>query len=324
MKLELDLDTWPLREPFVTARDAVTGITTLTAVITDGNFQGRGEALGVSYLDETNESMAAAIHAVQHAIETGIDTDDLQQLLGPGGARNALDCALWDLRAKREKARVWELLQIDARPVTTVFTLSLAAAEQMAGQARAMSDCPVLKVKLDASDTAAKIRAIRKARADADIVIDANGSWTIDLLDELAGVLVDSRVSMVEQPLPAGADDELARFDFPVTLCADESCQSTADLDYCAARYGMINIKLDKCGGLTDAMRMVDECRHRGLELMVGNMLGSSLAMAPALMPAQFCRYVDLDGPLFQVHDREHALEYRNGLVGLPDAGLWG
>jgi L-alanine-DL-glutamate epimerase-like enolase superfamily enzyme len=324
MKLDLQLDSWPLREPFVTARDVISEITTLTAVVTDGDFRGRGEALGVSYLGETNETMSDAIYALQDDIERGIDVDELQQLLGPGGARNALDCALWDLRAKGGKARVWELLGIDAAPVTTVFTLSLGPLEQMALQARARSDCPVLKVKLDPRDTAGKIQAIRAARPDADIVIDANGSWTLPLLDELAAVLVDNRVRMVEQPLPAGADEALAGFDFPVTLCADESCQSSADLDYCRARYGMINIKLDKCGGLTEAMRMVEACRERGLELMVGNMLGTSLAMAPAILPAQFCRYVDLDGPLFQVRDRAHPLEYRNGRVGLPDAALWG
>lgn len=324
MKVDLEFDTWTLREPFVTARDVVTGITTLTAVITDGEYRGRGEALGVSYLDETIESMATAIRAAEQVIEAGADNNDLQQLLGPGGARNALDCALWDLEAKREGARVWDLLHIDARPVTTVFTLSLAAAEQMAAQARARSDCPVLKLKLDQRDTAEKIRAIRGARPDADLVIDANGSWSLAFLDELADVLVDCRIGMVEQPLPAGADEKLEGFDFPVTLCADESCQGSADLDYCAERYGMINIKLDKCGGLTEAMRMVESCRERGLELMVGNMLGSSLAMAPAILPAQYCRFVDLDGPLFQVRDREFALEYRDALIGLPDARLWG
>lgn len=324
MKLDLEIDTWTLREPFVTARDVATEITTLTAVITDGEFRGRGEALGVSYLGETVESMASGIRAVQQDIETGIDSSELQHLLGPGGARNALDCALWDLRAKREDVRAWELLHIDARPVTTVFTLSLAAAERMAEQARARSDCPVLKVKLDDRNTAAKIRAIRGARPDADIVIDANGSWTMELLGELADVLVDSRIGMVEQPLPAGADEKLEGFDFPVTLCADESCQSSADLDYCRERYGMINIKLDKCGGLTEAMRMAAKCRERGLELMVGNMLGSSLAMAPAILPAQYCRFVDLDGPLFQDRDREHALKYRNALIELPDSRLWG
>jgi L-alanine-DL-glutamate epimerase-like enolase superfamily enzyme len=324
MKLELQFDTWVLREPFVTARDVARDVATLTAVVTDGDFRGRGEALGVGYLGETNESISAAIHAVRGEVERGIDVNELQCVLGPGGARNALDCALWDLRAKRRKARVWQMLAIDAAPVTTVFTVSLGPLEQMAAQARSKSDCPVLKVKLDPADAADKIRAIRAARPDAEIVIDANGSWSIALLEELAAALVDNRVRMVEQPLPAGADEALEGFNYPVTLCADESCQSSADLDDCAARYRMINIKLDKCGGLTEAMRMVEGCRERGLELMVGNMLGSSLAMAPAIVPAQFCRFVDLDGPLFQVSDREYPLEYRNGRVGLPQAALWG
>jgi L-alanine-DL-glutamate epimerase-like enolase superfamily enzyme len=324
MKLALEVDTWELREPFVTARDVLTEITTLTAVITDGEHQGRGEALGVSYRAETVETMTSQIRAAQSSIEAGIDTDALQSLMRPGGARNAVDCALWDLRAKREGARAWDLLRASAEPVTTVFTLSLATPGRMAQEARARSNCPVLKVKLDQRGTAGKIKAIRDARPDAAIVIDANGSWSLRLLAELENVLVENRIDMVEQPLPVGADQVLAGFEYPVTLCADESCQSTADLDDCAPRYGMINIKLDKCGGLTEAMRMVEQCRARGLDLMVGNMLGTSLAMAPAMLPAQYCRFVDLDGPLFQVRDREHALVYRDAVIDPPAAALWG
>jgi L-Ala-D/L-Glu epimerase len=324
MKLELEVDRWTLQEPFVTARDLITEITTLTAVVTDGEFKGRGEALGVSYRAETVETMTSQLRAVQGQVEAGIDIDGLQQLLGPGGARNALDCALWDLEAKRQGRRIWDLLQVEAKPVTTVFTLSLATAERMAREARQRAECPVLKVKLDRQDAAAKIAAIRDARPDAEIVIDANGSWTMGLLSELKDVVIDNRIAMVEQPLPVGEDAGLAGYQYPVTLCADESCQSTAELENCAARYRMINIKLDKCGGLTEAMRMVEWCRERGLELMVGNMLGSSLAMAPAMLPAQYCRFVDLDGPLFQVRDRAPALVYRDSLIELPDSRLWG
>jgi L-alanine-DL-glutamate epimerase-like enolase superfamily enzyme len=324
MKLALEIDTWKLREPFVTARDRVTEITTLTAVVSDGAHRGRGEALGVSYRGETVDTMSAALRAVQREVESGIDNEELQRLLGPGGARNALDCALWDLRAKREGVRVWDLLQVPASAVTTVYTLSLGTAAHMAAEARERSGCPVLKVKLDARDAAEKIRAIRRARPDAEIVIDANGSWNLALLDELEPVLVENRIAMLEQPLPAGSDGALAGRDYAVTLCADESCQSSAQLEYCAERYRMINIKLDKCGGLTEAMRMVEQCRARGLELMVGNMLGTSLAMAPAMLPAQFCRFVDLDGPLFQVTDRDPPLTYRGTSIDPPDPALWG
>lgn len=324
MKLAIELDTWALREPFVTARDRTTEIHTLTVVVTDGEHRGRGEALGVSYRGETVDSMSAELRGVQREVEAGVDHASLQALLGPGGARNALDCALWDLRAKREGARAWDLLDVPVQPVTTVYTLSLGTAEQMAAEARDRADCPVLKVKLDARGAAEKIRAIRAARPDAEIVIDANGSWSLPLLDELEDVLVENRIDMVEQPLPVGGDGELAGHRYAVTLCADESCQSSEHLDYCAERYRMINIKLDKCGGLTEAMRMVEWCRARGLELMVGNMLGTSLAMAPAMLPAQYCRFVDLDGPLFQRHDRDHALTYRDSLIDLPDPHLWG
>lgn len=324
MKLEIEIENWPLREPFVTARDVMTEITTLTVVLTDGSHQGRGEALGVMYLAETAETMASQIRAVSRDIEAGIDGTALQELLRPGGARNAVDCALWDLKAKREGVRITDIFAPGARPVTTVYTLSLAQAERMAADARQHADYPVLKVKLDPKGAADKIRAIRDARPDASIVIDANGSWSLPLLDELADVLVEHRVDMLEQPLPMGEDRELEGLEFPVTLCADESCQSSADLEYCAARYSMINIKLDKCGGLTEAMRMVNWCRTNGMELMVGNMLGTSLAMAPAMIPAQFCRFVDLDGPLFQAKDREHALTYHGAVIDLPDPQLWG
>jgi L-Ala-D/L-Glu epimerase len=324
MKLELETRNWPLREPFVTARDVMTEITTLTVVLTDGDHQGRGEALGVSYLAETAETMTSQIRAVQRSIEAGVDTGGLQDLLRPGGARNAVDCALWDLQAKRDGMRVRDVFAPDARPVTTVYTLSLATAERMATDARQHAEYPVLKVKLGSQAAAEKIRTIREARPDAAIVIDANGSWSLPLLEELQDVLVENRIDMVEQPLPMNEDDGLESFDYPVTLCADESCQSSADLEYCAGRYSMINIKLDKCGGLTEAMRMVNWCRTNGIQLMVGNMLGSSLAMAPAMIPAQFCRFVDLDGPLFQAEDREHALVYRGAVIELPDPRLWG
>ncbi len=324
MKLALEIDAWKLREPFVTARDRVTGITTLTAVVSDGAHRGRGEALGVSYRGETIDTMSAALRSVQREVESGIDNEGLQRLLGPGGARNALDCALWDLRAKREGVRVWDLLQVPVNAMTTVYTLSLGTAAHMAAEARQRAACPVLKVKLDAKDTAEKIRAIRGARPDAEIVIDANGSWNLALLDELEPVLADNRIAMLEQPLPAGGDGALAGRHYAITLCADESCQSSEHLEYCARRYGMINIKLDKCGGLTEAMRMVEQCRARGLELMVGNMLGSSLAMAPAMLPAQYCRFVDLDGPLFQVTDRDPPLTYRGTSIDPPEPALWG
>jgi L-alanine-DL-glutamate epimerase-like enolase superfamily enzyme len=324
MRLYLEFDTWPLRRPFVIAGSEYREVITVTAVVTDGDHRGRGEAIGVDYRDETPESIAAAIDGVKRNIEEGVDRGNLRGLLPAGGARNAVDCALLDLEAKKAGRRAWELLGVDVQPVRTAFTLSLSDATTMAAEALEREGYPVLKVKLDQHDTADKIRAIRAARPDADIVIDANGSWSIELLDALADVLLENRIDMVEQPLPHGEDQVLEGNLFPITLCADESCHSTTDIEYAAERYTMINIKLDKCGGLTEAMRMIDWCRHNGLQTMVGNMIGSSLAMAPAFIPAQFCRYVDLDGPLLQARDRKHAIDYRNGIMAAPDADLWG
>jgi len=323
-KLELQVDEWEMREPFVTASETTTHVSTITVVVGDSGHVGRGEALGVDYLGETALTMSAQVECARDAIESGVGCGELQGLLPPGGARNAIDCALWDLAAKRDNRRVWEILGIDALPVYTVYTLALGTAGEMAAQASAHHDYPILKLKLDDRGTAEKIHAIRGARPDAELVIDANGSWSPKLLDELVDVLLVNRIAMVEQPLPRGSDDWLAGLAYPVLLCADESCQSSAELEHAASRYGMINIKLDKCGGLSDALAMIDWCRQREVPLMVGNMLGSSLAMAPGFVVAQACRYVDLDGPLWQRADREHPLRYTGGLVEPPDRELWG
>ena len=324
LKLELQFDDWAMREPFVTATETTTHIRTITVTLSADGRSGRGEALGVDYLGETAVGMAGRVEAVRADIEAGIDTSGLLELLPPGGARNAVDCALWDLEAKRSGKRVWGLLGIDALPVYTVYTLAMDSAAAMAAQASAHRSYPILKLKLGPDDTAEKIRAIRAARPDAELVIDANGSWSLTLLDELVDVLLVNRVAMVEQPLPRGADESLAGLGYPVPICADESCQHSGELEGVADRYGMINIKLDKCGGLTDALAMIAWCRRRDIPLMVGNMLGSSLAMAPGFVVAQSCRYVDLDGPLWQRTDRQHPLCYNDGLIGLPDARLWG
>ena len=324
MKLAISTDTWEMREPFVTATETTTHVNTVTVTLTAGRFSGRGEALGVDYLGEDAGSMTAQIETVRGDIERGVDRETLQALLPSGGARNALDCALWDLEAKREGRRAWDLLGLEAAPVVSVYTLGLDTPGNMAREARAHSNFPVLKLKLGQEGTADKLRAIRAARPTAELVIDANGSWTPPLLDDLADVLVECRVGMLEQPLPAGDDDALEGLEYPVTLCADESCQDGADLEHLPERYGMVNIKLDKCGGLTEAMRMVQWCRDREIALMVGNMLGSSLAMAPAFIVAQRCRYVDLDGPLWQKTDRATPIVCENAVMQPPGRELWG
>jgi L-alanine-DL-glutamate epimerase-like enolase superfamily enzyme len=268
--------------------------------------------------------MAAQVTAISKAIESGITRTELAGLLARGGARNALDCAFWDLEAKRAGCRAWELIGRPVQAVTSAYTLSLDNATNMAAEAVEQAAMPLLKLKLDADEPAAKLRAIRAARPDAKLVIDANGGWSPALLDTLADVLVETRVAMLEQPLPRDGDEALARLDYPVPLCADESCQGLDELEAAVERYAMINIKLDKCGGLTEAMRMVAWCRDRDIPMMIGNMLGSSLAMAPAFIVAQACRFVDLDGPLWQRKDRAHAIRYHGPVMQAPEPGLWG
>ena len=339
MKMSIALDEWPLREPFVIAGSTTESIVTVTVVLEHGGARGGGEALGVDYLGETAESLRDELEAQRPAIEAaagpglvlaggrafepGLAVDAITSP-APGGTHNALDCALWDLRCKLTARTIWSLLGLEPRPVTTAFTLSLDDPPAMAAAARAAAACPLLKLKLDAGDPAARLAAVRAARPDAELLVDANGSWSAALLAELAPVLVEQRVALVEQPLPAGGDAALADWDAPVPLCADESCQTAADLDAVAARYRVVNVKLDKCGGLTAALRMLQRCRELGLGLMVGNMLGSSLAMAPAFVVAQHCRWVDLDGPLLQKSDRRPPMRYEGATLHPPPRALWG
>jgi L-Ala-D/L-Glu epimerase len=329
--MSVALDEWPLREPFVIAGSTTESIVTVTVRLDTGRARGWGEALGVDYLGETAESVRDEIEAQRAAIEDIVEPatqfDELGVIVGRlpgGGAANALDCAFWDLRCKHNGRTIWNLLGIEPRPLTTAFTLSLDEPPAMAAAARRAAAYPLLKLKLDADDPAARLAAVRAARPDAELLVDANGSWTAELLAELAPALVERRVALLEQPLPAGGDAALAGWDAPVPLCADESCQSGDDLEALESRYRFVNLKLDKCGGLTAALRMVERCGELGLGLMVGNMLGSSLAMAPAFVIAQHCRWVDLDGPLLQRTDRRPPMRYEGALLHPPAPDLWG
>jgi L-alanine-DL-glutamate epimerase-like enolase superfamily enzyme len=329
--MSVTLDEWSLREPFVIAGSTTESIVTVTVTLDDGKARGWGEALGVDYLGETAASVRDEIEAQRAAVEAifdpGLQFDELGMVVGSlpaGGAANALDGAFWDLLCKRTERTIWSWLKIEPRPVTTALTLSLDEPAAMAAAARRAADYPLLKLKLDADDPAARVAAVRAARPDAELLVDANGSWSLALLAELAPALVAHHVALVEQPLPAGADAALAAWDAPVPLCADESSQSAAGLDELAARYRFVNVKLDKCGGLTEALRIVQCCRELGLGLMVGNMLGSSLAMAPAFVIAQHCRWVDLDGPLLQRTDRHPPMRYEGAFLHPPPRELWG
>ena len=324
MRLELSFDRWRMRRPFVTSQGELNSIETLTVQLERDGERGWGEALGVDYRGEDARTMAAQIEEVRRKIERGPDRAALAGLLPAGGARNALDCALWDLEVKAAATSIWARLRLEPRQLTTAYTVSLADPAEMAAEATAMHDCPILKLKLDAEDPVARLTAVRAVRPEAVLLIDANGAWSLSLLREIAPRLTALGVAMVEQPLPRGADDELANWSSPVTLCADESCQTRDELDHVTARYGMVNIKLDKTGGLTEALALVEACRERGLGLMVGNMLGSSLAMAPAFVVGQFCRFVDLDGPLLQASDRQAAIRYEGAVMRPPASALWG
>ena len=315
---------WPLHKPFKISRDVHMHSETIVCEVADGNHVGRGEAAGVSYAGETQASIQQQIENVAAEISAGISREELQTLLPPGGARNAVDCALWDLEAKRSGKTIWQLLDWEPRPVTTVYTVGIDDAKNMQKDAAEHSDCPIIKVKVGIGDPLEQISAIRAGAPNSAIVIDANQAWTVADLERYALPLKELGVEMIEQPMAKSDDDALRGYDSPLPLCADESCATTADLERLAGLYSMVNIKLDKTGGLTEALALAEQALAMGFELMVGNMLGSSLAMAPSFVIGQRCRYVDIDGPLLQSEDCEHAMYYKHGLVEVFTPELWG
>jgi L-alanine-DL-glutamate epimerase-like enolase superfamily enzyme len=325
MDLSVHIEEWDLAQPFRISGYEWVNTRMITVHLMYKGFVGRGEAEGVFYLDDTAEKMFQQVHDIRSDIHNGVSRDDLQRLLPPGGARNALDCAMWDLECKITGQSIWQLTGIAPRPVTTVFTIGLESTPAaMADKARAAAKAPVLKIKLDADRPYEKLAAIREARPDAVLVVDANQGWDFDLLREVAPRCAGLDLAMIEQPLPRGADEQLEGYASPVTLAADESCLHTAELETAARRYDMINIKLDKTGGLTEALKLARAARELGRELMVGNMTGTSLAMAPAFVVAQLCDFVDIDGPLLLKYDRPNGLIYDNGIVQIFNRSLWG
>ncbi|ANO51737.1 N-acetyl-D-Glu racemase DgcA [Woeseia oceani] len=325
MDIKLKVEDWELRQPFRITGEEWRHSTCITVELQDGDYIGRGEAQGVSYLGETADTIVAQINSVADDVRAGVSREELQTRLPSGGARNAIDCALWDLEAKSSGQTIWTLTGIEPQPVTTVFTIGIEeTAEAMAAKAAGAAEYPVLKVKLDNKQPYERLAAIRAARPDARIVVDANQGWTFELLCELLPRCVELEIDMVEQPLPRGQDEQLDGFNSPVTLAADESCQDCSELETAARRYDMINIKLDKTGGLTEALRLARAAREAGCKLMVGNMLGTSLSMAPSFVIAQLCDFVDIDGPLLMKEDRIHGLRYKAGEVAVFDRDLWG
>ena len=320
-------ESWPLGSTFRIARGAKTEARVVVAAIRDGAFTGRGECVPYSRYGESVEGVLGQIEGLRPAVEKGLGRDALQRLLPPGAARNALDCAMIDLEAKIGGRPAFELLGLPAPvPARTAYTLSLDRPELMA---KAATDATakgygLLKLKIAGAGDLQRVEAVRRASPSARLIVDANEGWTLDDLIALTPELAKLGVNLIEQPLAAEADDVLLGFAGPVPLCADESCHTRADLPRIAGRYDYVNVKLDKAGGLTEAVALAHEARARGLKLMIGCMVSTSLAMAPASLLAGMAEFVDLDGPLLLARDREPAMRYEGDLLRPPQRDLWG
>jgi L-Ala-D/L-Glu epimerase len=324
-RLTVRRDSWPLAKPFTISRGSRTVAEVVVAEIGEGALRGRGEGVPYGRYGETVDGVVAALEGVSEAIAGGLDRAALQAVLAPGAARNALDVAFWDLEAKQTGTSVWTLAGIDEpRPVVTAYTLSVDTPERMAAAAREEAHRPLLKLKLTGAGDLDRVRAVRAGAPDATLIVDANEAWTLDHLRDYGPSLAELGVALIEQPLPAGHDEALAAVPHPVPLCADESCHTSADLPALAGRYDYVNIKLDKTGGLTEALVLLKAARAGGFKIMVGCMVGSSLAMAPAMLLAQGAEFVDLDAPLLLARDRQPGLRYEGSVVYPPKPNLWG
>lgn len=331
-------ESWPLAGVFRISRGARRVARTVLVELRDGDAAGRGECVPYSRYGETVESVVESIEGMRGDLERGLGREALAGAMAPGAARNAVDCALWDLEAKRSGRRVWAALPgmpsetppgtssaTPPHPVTTAYTLGIDEPDAMREAAARHAARPLLKVKLDGERVTERVAAVRAGAPGARIIVDANEAWSAETLRRRLPELADLGVELVEQPLPAGADAGLADVERVVPIAADESCHIRADLPGLAGRYDVVNVKLDKTGGLTEALALRDAARAAGFGIMVGCMLATSLAMAPALLVAQGARFVDLDGPLLLARDREPGLDYHpDGRVSPPSRGLWG
>ncbi len=324
-RLTVSRRSWPLAQPFAISRGSKTTAEVVVAEVFDGEFRGRGECVPYPRYGESVDSVAAALEAMKGAVFSGLDRKELQAAMPPGAARNALDCAFWDLDAKRDDRRAADLAGIGAlHPVVTAYTLSLDTPERMAEAAAAERSRPLLKLKLSGDGDLARVRAVRQAAPASRLIVDANEGWRERDLIDVMPVLAEFGVELIEQPLPAGADDALAHVPRPIPVCADESCHTRDDLDRLAGKYDAVNIKLDKTGGLTEALALAETARQRGFKIMVGCMIGTSLAMAPAILVAQHAEIVDLDAPLLLAADRVPGLRYDGSTIYPPEPRLWG
>ncbi|WP_129780122.1 dipeptide epimerase [Peristeroidobacter soli] len=325
VRLHLQTEEWPRRIP---AR--ITGYTwnvtrVLTVALERNGAIGRAEASGIYYYDDTPDRMRAQLESLRSTIEAGVSRESIQQLLPPGGARNALDCAFWDLEAKLTGIPAWQRAGLPKpKPLVTTFTCHADTPEKMSAQARNFTSLRAVKLKLTGEPVDAdRVRAVREALPDMWLSIDANQGFTRAFLEELMPTLVAARVALIEQPFRIGEEALLDGFAAPIPIAADESVQGLADIPSLVGRFNVVNIKLDKCGGLTEGLAMARAARERGLEVMVGNMGGTSLAMAPAFLVGQLCDVIDLDGPTFLKTDRDITVDYTDGTLFCPDR-LWG
>jgi L-alanine-DL-glutamate epimerase-like enolase superfamily enzyme len=323
--LEVAVEKWPIAGRFVIARGSRTEAEVVVVTIREGDHAGRGESVPYARYGESVAGTVAAITAMAAAVAGGLDREGLRRAMPPGAARNAIDCALFDLEAKASRRTAAEIAGLPPlKPVVTAFTLSLGTPEAMAEAAKAVAGRPLLKVKLGGDGDPARIAAVRQAAPLARLIVDANEAWSPAELEPNMAACAAAGVELIEQPLPAGDDAALSAVRRIVPVCADESLHTAADLPALSGRYDAVNIKLDKTGGLTEALALAADARRLGFKIMVGCMVSTSLAMAPALLVAQDADFVDLDGPLLLARDREPGLRYEGSLVHPPPRELWG
>ncbi len=324
-KMSVEVEAFPIKGAFVIARGAKTQAVVVSVILRQGEAVGRGECTPYARYGETPESVVDAIESLRGAIEAGVDQNQLQSLLPAGAARNALDCALWDLEAKRSGVPVWRRAGLERpAPLTTAFTLSVGAPDDMRKAAEASATRPLLKIKLAGEGDAARLLAVREGAPEARLIVDANEAWREENLFANIEACAKAGVALIEQPLPAGADAILASFAHKVPICADESAHERSGLSALKGRYGAVNVKLDKTGGFSEALATVREARRLGLKVMVGCMVSTSLAMAPAALVAQMADFVDLDGPLLLAEDRDPPLRYEGSTLYPPQPDMWG
>ncbi|WP_086464397.1 N-acetyl-D-Glu racemase DgcA [Oceanibaculum nanhaiense] len=324
-QLSIQRESFPIRGVFRISRGARTEAHVVTVKLSEGGVTAQGECVPYARYDETIESVIAEIEAARPLIESGIGREELLTVMKNGAARNAVDCALWDLEAKQSGKRVWELAGLPApKPLVTAYTISLDEAEAMGRNAAENADRPLLKLKLTGDGDLERVEAIHRNAPKARLIVDANEGWSLEQYLRYAPALVDLGVEMIEQPLKAAEDAPLAGAEHPLPVCADESCHDLRSLEHMVGKYEMINIKLDKTGGLTEALRLKAAAEKAGLGVMVGCMIGTSLSMAPGIIAGQGAKVVDLDAPLLLAEDRPGGLTYEGSIVYPPSRELWG